>query len=742
MPKTTYRACHLCEATCGVVIETEGREVLSVRGDEDDPFSRGFICPKAYALKEVASDPDRLRRPIRRTPNGWQELSWEDAYAEAAESLLGIRGRHGAESLAIYLGNPSAHNIGAMLYGRALIRALGGHKRFSATSVDQLPKMVSSCLLFGEQLLVPIPDVDRTDYFMVLGGNPMVSNGSLMTAPGMPRRLRALRARGGKLVVVDPRRSETARIATEHLPIRPGTDALFLFAIVQTLITEDLVHLGRLAPMVDGLETVRRLAADFAPEVVSGRVGIAAETIRRIARELAAAPTAACYGRIGTCTQEFGTLASWLVDVVNVLTGNLDRAGGAMFSTPAASFQYGDTSRKARRSLPYARWRSRVRGLAEFAGELPAVTMAEEIETPGEGQIRGLVTVAGNPVLSTPDGRRLAGALEGLEYMVSIDIYLNETTRHASLILPTAWALEHENYDLLLAPLGVRNVAKYSPPAFERSPGEKHDWEVLLELSGHLMGAGSVDLKTIDDEILRSTVAKAVGRPGTRTANVSPEEAMSKLGAEPGPDRMLDLLLRAGTYGDGFDDSQQGLNLRRLKAAVHGIDLGPLEPRLPDILATPSGKIELAHDLVVSDVERLKGSLTRRENGTVLIGRRQLRSNNSWMHNVPSLVKGPERCTLLVHPADAARFGLIDEGKARVTSASGSIEAPVAVSEEMMPGVVSLPHGWGHTLEGVRMRFAAEHPGSPSNFLAESALIDELSGNAVLNGIPVTVEPA
>jgi anaerobic selenocysteine-containing dehydrogenase len=710
-----------------------------VRGDDEDPFSRGFICPKAYALKDLQADPDRLRRPVRRTRGGgWQEIGWEEAIAEAAENLLRVRSRHGSESLGIYFGNPSAHNLGSMLYGRVLIRALGSHQRFTATSLDQLPKMISSCLLFGDQLMVPVPDVDRTAYLMVIGANPLVSNGSLMTAPGMPKRLRSLRARGGKLVVVDPRRTETARVADEHLPIRPGTDALFLFALVHLLFEEGLVRLGRLEPMVQGLEAVRSLARDFAPETVASRVGIDAATIRRVAHELVAAPSAACYGRIGTCTQEFGTLASWLVDVVNVLTGNLDRAGGAMFAAPAASFKYGETSRKGRR-VPYGRWKSRVRGLPEFGGELPAVALAEEIDTPGEGQIRGLVTLSGNPVLSTPDGARLARALEGLEYMVAIDIYVNETTRHANLILPTTSPLEHENYDLLLYNMAIRNVAKYSPPTVEPEAGARHDWEILLALAAPLIGMPDAGVQALDDALFRKMVEHAVGRPGTAAGGVTREGALALLGDTPGPSRVLDLLLRAGTYGDGFDSRRDGLSLEKLREAQHGIDLGPLDSRLPGALATPSGKIELVHELLAADVERLRPSLERGADGLVLIGRRQLRSNNSWMHNARSLVKGPERCTLLIHPRDAQRLGVVEGARVRITSRVGAVEAPATVSDEMMPGVVSLPHGWGHGLEGVRQRVAASHPGAPSNFLSDPELIDTLSGNAVLNGIPVSV---
>lgn len=741
MRKQTFRSCNLCEATCGVVVETDDDRVISVRGDEDDPFSRGYICPKAHGLKEIQHDPDRLRRPIRRTATGWQEISWNDAYAEIAENLRRISDRHGANAVATYLGNPTAQNYGSLIYYRVLARALGTKVRFSATSVDQLPKTVSSCLLFGKPLSIPVPDVDRTTYFLVLGANPVVSNGSLMTAPGMPRRLRALRARGGKLVVVDPRRSETAQIADRHLPIRPGTDALFLFALIHVFFQEGLVRFGRLEGMVNGIDKLRALAADFPPELVSSRTAIAADDIRRVAREFASASAAACYGRIGTCAQEFGSIASWLVDAVNTLTGNLDREGGAMFPSPAASLSFSSKSRKER-GAPFGRWRSRVRGLPEFNGELPVVALAEEIDTPGQGQIKALVTFAGNPVLSTPDGARLDRALDKLEYMVSIDIYRNETTRHANIILPTTWALEHESYPFSFNPLSVRIVAKYSEPAMAPEPDSREDWQILLELSAHLQGNPQASIESLDELVLGDILPRAVGHPHNFAPNISAEQARAKLGNAPGPERLLDLMLRAGAFGDHFEDGGEGLSLRRIKEFRHGLDLGPMVPRLPGILATESRKIELAPELLVADAERLRDSLARDDAGLVLIGRRQLRSNNSWMHNVPSLVKGRPRCTLMINPLDADRLTLANDATARVTSRTGSVMVAVAVTDEIMPGVVSLPHGWGHDVEGVQLDVARRHAGVSSNTLADTELYDGLSGEAAVNGIPVSVEPA
>ena len=737
--RSVYRSCSLCEAHCGVAVELEGGKVRTIRGDDADPLSRGYLCPKAYGLKGLQEDPDRLTRPLIREGNAWREAGWDEALARVASGLRGIREAHGADAVGAYVGNPNAHDYGALLYLPTFLRSLGTRWRFSATSVDQLPKMVSSCLLFGAPLAVPIADIDRTDFLLMLGANPLASNGSLMTAPDFPGRLRRLRERGGRLVVVDPRRSETAELADEHVFVRPGSDAYLLFAMVHVLFAEGRVRLGRLAERTRGVERVEELARAFAPEAVAGACGVPAERIRRLARELAAAPRAAVYGRIGTCTQEFGTLASWLVDVLNVLTGNLDRPGGALFPRPAHA--PADAAPRRRGRVPYARWRSRVRGLPEFAGELPVACLAEEIDSAGDARLRALVTVAGNPVLSTPNGARLAKALEGLELVVALDIYLNETTRLAHVILPTTPPLERDNYDMAFHALSVRNFAKWSPAALPRPEGARDLWWVLAELAGRLAGA---DAAAADELMLAGLLARSVGREGTACPGVSEAEARAMLGSEPGPARLLDLMLRAGPYGDRFDPAAPGLSLEKLRAAEHGLDLGPLEPRLPDLLATESGAIELAPDLLVSDVERLAGGLAKRgrEGAFVLIGRRHLRSNNSWMHNLPALAKGKERCTLLVHPEDARSLGLVAGGRARVRSRVGAVEAPVELSEAMMRGVVSLPHGHGHDAPGARLSVARLRPGVNSNLLSDETLLDALSGNAVLNGIPVEISPA
>ena len=740
---TTYWTCPLCEATCGLAVTTRNGEVVAIRGDRDDVFSHGFICPKGFGVKELHEDPDRLRGPVVRRGDRFEPVEWDEAFAEIERGLLPLLETHGRDAVGVYLGNPNAHNLGGLIYGQALLRALGSRNIFSASTVDQMPKQVSAGLMFGTVLSIPVPDVDRTDYLVVLGANPLASNGSLLTAPDMKGRLRAIRARGGKIVVVDPRRSRTAEEADEHLFIRPGTDAHLLFALVHTLFAEELVAPGHVEPHLAGLERVRELAGDFAPDAVAPICGVPADTIRRIARELAAAPRAAVYGRIGTCTQEFGTLASWLVDVLNVLTGNLDREGGAMFARPAAGSRNTSGPGGKGRGVRFGRWKTRVRGLPEVYGELPVAALAEEIDTPGDGCVRGLITIAGNPAVSTPNAARLRAALGSLEFMVSIDIYVNETTRHANVILPAPSALARSHYDLALYNLAVRNVANYSAAVFPLEPGQPDEWEILLRLAGMVTGQGThADIGTLDDFMILQLIQREVATPASPVEGRDATELFTALAPRRGPERVLDFMLRVGPFGDAFGRRADGLTLAKLEANPHGIDLGPLEPRVPEVLRTPSGKIELAPEPIVADVERLRQSLARGNGHMVLVGRRHLRSNNSWMHNLNVLVKGKPLCTLHVNPDDARRLGLADGGTARVTSRVGSVDAEVEVTDRIMPGVVSLPHGWGHDEPGVAMRVASAHAGVNSNLLADEEAIDPLSGNGVLNGIPVTVERA
>jgi anaerobic selenocysteine-containing dehydrogenase len=747
-----YRTCPFCEATCGLEVTVRGNEVVSVRGDQDDVFSHGFLCPKSQGLKQLHEDPDVLRDPLVRRGGELREATWEEAFAEIDRRLTAVLEASGRDAVAVYLGNPSAHSLGPMIYGQAFLRALGTKNVYSASTVDQMPKQVAAGLMFGAGLSVPVPDVDRTDHLLILGANPLVSNGSLLTAPDMRGRIRAIRDRNGKVVVVDPRRTRTAHEASEHHFIRPGTDAAFLFAIVSVLLAEGLADPGRLAEHANGAERIAELAEPFTPEAVAPACGIVAEEIRKVARELAGAERAAVYGRIGTTTQRFGTLASWLVDIVNYLTGNLDQEGGAMFPLAAVGQRNAAGRGPTGKGVRIGRWRSRVGDRPEIFGELPVAGLAEEITTPGEGQVRALVTIAGNPAVSTPDAATLVAAIETLDFQVAVDIYVNETTRHADVILPAPDPLQKAHYDFALYQLAVRSIANYSPPVLDRFPGQPDEWEIMLRLAAIAAGQGpDADLEAWDRLVVETLVRREIGQSGSPLEGREPDELIAELDGRRGPERVLDFMLRAGPFGDAFGADPDGLTLDKVSAAPHGIDLGPMRPRIPDVLRTPSGRIELAPEEITDDVPRLEAELAAARtagngaadgahaNGMLLIGRRQLRSNNSWMHNLPALVKGKDPCTMWINPADAERLGIDDGGHAHLSSAVGELTAPVEVTDEIMPGVVSIPHGWGHDAPGARLRVAAEHAGVNSNLLSP-ANVDPLSGNAVLNGIPVEVE--
>jgi anaerobic selenocysteine-containing dehydrogenase len=727
-----YRACNLCEAICGIEISVQADHHLDIRGDKDDPFSRGFICPKAAALQDLHYDKDRLKYPVRRTEHGWQRIGWDEAFDEVTQNLKRIQAKHGRNAIGTYLGNPTVHNYGALLFAPGFIRSLHTRNRFSATSVDQLAHHLAAYFMFGHQLLLPVPDLDRTKVFLIFGANPAVSNGSMMTAPGMGRRLQEIRQRGGQVILIDPRFNETARLADRHLFIRPGTDVLLLLALLHVVFDEALIRLGPLAPFTKGVETIANLVAEFPPEKVASITGIDSDQIRLLAREFASAESAVCYGRIGVSTQEFGGVCQWLINVLNTVSGNLDSPGGAMFALPAFDPLAAPEGLAPRGS--FARWHSRVRKLPEFGGELPVVTLAEEILTEGPGQIQALVTYAGNPVLSTPNGRQLERALAGLEFMASIDFYINETTRHAHIILPPNSSLERAHYDLAFHVLAIRNTAKFSPALFQPDGETRDDWEILLELQTRMEHEGLLGL------VKRKVIKRFFG-----------------------PERILDLGLRFGPYG-GFGKWHgrpareitrrmrvPHLTLRKLKEAVHGIDLGPLSSCLPGRLRTPDKRIELAPDVLVKDIERVKAKLldaaSLHSNGDLLlIGRRQLRSNNSWMHNSQRLVKGQSgplgkpRCTILMHPTDAAQRHLTPGQKVSVRSGVGSVEVPIEISEEMMPGVVSIPHGWGHDRLGIQLEVAQQHAGESINDVTDNLAIDALCGTAAFNGTWVAVE--
>jgi anaerobic selenocysteine-containing dehydrogenase len=737
------RTCPLCEAMCGLKVTVENGRVTRIAPDEDDVWSRGYICPKGAVLGDLHDDPDRLREPLVRDGDGWRTVGWAEAFRVAERKLHAVLERHGKQAVATYIGNPTAHNFSLSRYVGPFLAFSGITQIYSAGTVDQWPKNLVCALMYGGMWTIPVPDLERTSYLLMLGANPAASQGSLLAAADVLGRLGAIRARGGKVLVVDPRRTATAAHADEWLPIRPGTDAALLLAISQVLFAEERVRLGRLADMVDGLDALRELVAPFTPEAVAESCAVPAQTIRRLARELSDSGQAAVYGRIGTCNQEFGTLASWLVEIVNILTGNLDRAGGSMFADPIAWAMMSLRPPDQAAGFELGRWKSRVRGAPEVLGQFPVSCLAEEIAAPGPGQIRALITIAGNPVISAPDAGKLDAALPELECMISVDNYLNETTRHADVILPGLSALEQPHYDEMLWSWAVRNAGKYSAAIFPPPPGRPAEWQILLRLAALAAGqrADDVDVAQLDDLFFFGLAATVAGDPRSRIAGRDATE-IAAASPGPGPERLLDFALRIGPHGDAYGANPGGLTLERLKLERHGIDKGGLEPRLPAVLQTNSGRIELTPAWITADLPRLRQRLQRRSDDLLLVSRRHLRSNNSWMHNVEKLVRGRDRCTLLIHPDDAERLGVIDGAPARIASEAGSIVVAAEVSDEMMPGVVSLPHGWGHDRNGARLSVAARHPGANSNLLAPGTLVDVPSGNAIVNGIPVHVTPA
>ncbi|GAA3665332.1 molybdopterin oxidoreductase family protein [Nocardioides ginsengisoli] len=696
--ETRTGVCNLCEAMCGLLLTIEDGAVTGVRGNPADPLSRGHICPKGVAIGDVHVDPDRLRRPVRRDGDRWVEIGWDEALDLVADGLAAAINDHGEDAVALYLGNPNVHSLGSMTHGVALAQSFRTRNKFSATSVDQLPHQLVGHLLYGHQLLLPVPDIDRTSYFLVFGANPMASNGSLMTVPDFPGRLRELHARGGRMVVLDPRRTETAKVADEHHFVRPGTDAWVLLALLQTLFAEGLT---RPPSYVDGLADVERLVAGFTPEVAERASGVPAEEIRRIAREFAAADGAAAYGRIGVSTQAFGTVCQWAVQMLNLVTGNLDRAGGTLFTNPAIDA----VGRGLIGRGHHDRYRSRVRQAPEFGGELPVSVLREEIETPGEGQVRALLTVAGNPVLSTPDGAALDRALEGLDFYAAVDIYINETTRHADVILPPTTLLERDHYDLVFHLLAVRNTARFTPAVFAKGRDQRHDWEIFRDL------------------YLRVTRRRRRKPPLRRRLAAEARMRMS-------PTFLIGMLLRTG---------RSQTTLTELRKHPEGVDLGPLRAgQLPGRLRTSNGRIDAVPALVADEIARLVAEPLPHDGELLLIGRRHQRDCNSWMHNTDRLTRGRARHQLLMHPDDLAARGLSDGATVAVRSRVGEVAVEVSATDDMMRGVVSLPHGYGHGRDGARLGVAAGVPGVSINDLTDPERLD-VSGNAALSGVPVTV---
>ena len=744
--RTVFRTCPLCEATCGLEISVNPQEqVVRIRGDRDDVFSHGFICPKGSTLKQLHEDPDRLRKPLVKRDGKHVEVSWEEAWQVVNDGLMGVIERHGRGALSAYLGNPNAHNLGPQLFSAVMLRSMGSRNVFSASTVDQVPKHVAGGLMFGTPQSIPVPDVDHTDYLMMLGANPYASNGSLCTSPDFPGRIQAIRARGGKVVVVDPRRTKTAEESDEWISIRPGTDGLFLAAMVNVMFAENLVSIEpRIASLLNGVDELRDAVAAFTPTAVQEVTGVSAETTTRLARELCGAPTAAVYGRIGVNTVEFGTTNAWLIDAINVLTGNIDSRGGAMFTTPGTGSSTTRGAAGKGKGFAMGRGHSRVSNKPEVLGEYPVAVLAEEITTPGENQVRALITVAGNPVLSTPHSNQLDAALAELEFMVSIDIYLNETTRHADVILPPPSALEKDHYDVGLYIYAVRNIANYSVPVLQKDDASPEEHEILLKLAGILQGLGpDNDPLALEEQTIYAMVTGAVSNSGSNIHGRDADEILNMLsaGGRRGTARNLDFALQTGPYGAAFGANPGGLSLDVLLANPHGVDLGALEPKMPEMLRTPSGRIELSPEVFINDLKRLKESMNGVDlDQMLLVGRRDLKSNNSWMHNIKVLTKGSLSCTAHIHPNDAARIGAVTGTALRIASRVGEVQVPAEVTDSVRPGVVSLPHGWGHSVPGTKMAVAGEKAGVNSNILTDDQVLDPLSGNAVLSAIPVTVE--
>lgn len=701
-----YRTCNLCEAMCGLEIHTKDNKIERICGDKSDPFSQGYLCPKGVALQDVYEDKDRLKEPVKRTENGWQKISWAQAYKEVTQNLKKIQDKHGNDAVALYLGNPVVHNYGS-IFGLLFAKSLHTKNRYSASTVDQVPHHLVGLKMFGNALLLPVPDIDRTDFFLIMGANPAVSNGSLMSAPNIAKRIKDIQKRGGKVVVIDPMHTRTAALADEHHFIRPGSDVFLLLAILNVVISNNWDCIKSLPPHYKNAEVLREVVAEYPPQKVAKITGISARDIEQLATEFCQAKSAVCYGRLGVSVQEFGTAAQWLITALNIITNNFDRPGGAMFSKPA--FDMVNLSQKSGDGQ-FASWKSRVRNLPEFNGETPVATLADEILTPGEGQVKALITIAGNPVLSTPNSEKLDNAIAQLDYMVAVDFYINATTRNANIILPPTHTLEHDHYDFVFLLLAVRNFVKYSPTVFPPPKYMRHDWEIFRELHIRMVNRGvSGWIKSL---LLRTVYTFMT------------------------PLSMIALGLRLGPYGKLIG----GLSLRKVKKNVHGIDLGALEPCLPQRLMTKDKKVDVAPQLFVDDCKRIAAKLqTHEQSKFVLIGRRNLRSNNSWMHNCKRLVKGPNRCTLWINSRDANELNIENGHSVLVTSRVGKIEIEVEIRNTVMPGVVSIPHGWGHNRPGIQLETAQQHAGVSINDLTDELFIDEISGNAALNGVPVAI---
>jgi anaerobic selenocysteine-containing dehydrogenase len=742
--ETIRRSCPTCEASCGLLIQVDrgaNNNILSIQGDPDDHRSQGYVCAKSQAFRYVYEDKERLQHPVKRTAAGWQEISWDEALNTVAARFNEIREKHGKDAIAFFVGEPTGHDYGAQLYLQPLMKLLQTERFFSAGTVDQHPQQMVCYALFGQQWFFPVPDLDHTDLFICMGGNPLVSQGSIMSAPDVKRRMTDLKKRGGKTVVIDPRRTETAVAADQHIFIKPGTDAFLLAAFVNVLFADNHVKMGRLAPVIDGVEELRAAVRDFTPENTARITGVDAQVLRDLVKLYCATERAALYGRIGLCSQKFGTLAHWLLCAISLLTGKLDERGGMMMPRPATGASGpgigGDPV------PPYGRWHSRVRGFPETCGELPASLMAEEIMAPGKDKVHGVITLCGNPVLSVPNGKRIRDALDTVDFMVSLDIYINETTSKADIILPSTVHMEHNNYDLAYQGTSLRNFANYSPAILPPAPGLKDLWEIILEITARMAG---MDAATMDGYIIQGLADQLAGVNQMLGNNIDAATIVAKAGSKGGPERMLDAMLRNGPYGDGFDDEAEGLSLKKLIDGNRCVDLGPMQSQLPQALCSPDRRINLMHQIFIDDLPRLRADFDKTEtpgpNDMLLIGRRHIRDMNTWLHNLNTYVRGKNRCTLKVNPLDAQRIGLSDGGIANITSRVGAAHVEVEVSDEIMPGVVSLPHGFGHKYRETEQTIAkGVLPGVSCNDLIDDEVLDVASGTSVVNGAAVQVFP-
>ncbi len=710
MPKEIkYRTCHLCEAMCGLQIELDRGEVLSIKGHKEDIYSRGHICPKGVALKELHTDKDRLKEPIKRTANGWKKITWEEAYDTVEREMKKIRKQHGNNAIATYTGNPTVHNAGTALTLYDTINAINTKNRYASHSMDSVPVFVVNQLMYGHAMLSPVPDIEKLDYFLIIGANPIASNGSFMSTPDIRGKLKAIQDRGGKVVVLDPRFTETAKKASEHYFISPESDVLLLLAITNEIFKRKAVVSSRVLDFSDHLDQLKQLVEGYTISSIAPNTGITAEQINHIVDDLLAHDNSVLYGRLGINTQSHGTLCQWLINCINILLGKMDEPGGLMFTLPAIDY----VKLMAHESKMF-RYKSRVRQYQEIVGEFPTATLAEEILTEGEGQVKALLTIAGNPARSAPNSALMEEALGALDFMVAVDMYINETTKYANIILPPAVGLETMHYSFVLHIIATRNTTKFSPAPIPISDKQRYDWQILGELQRRLFSGNSL------------------------------QKIKNNINSRIHPRTKLDMALKTGPYGvlGGRFMKKDGLSLKRLLEKKEGIELSPLKPVFPERLFTENKRVDLVPSQMAEELRKLPDWFSAQEAEQFpfkLIGRRHLRSNNSWMHNLPMLAGGSRRCTAMIHPDDAEDLGIVDGEKILVSSPIGSINIVAEVTDHVARGVVCIPHGWGHESQGVGLQVARQEAGINVNDIVDHRRVDPLSYNAAFSGQLVAV---